>query len=66
MPKISTGHQQSNNEEPMEKKRQFMSVRMPESVMAELRAVADKEMRTLAAQVLIYVMRGLQEDAKKV
>lgn len=50
----------------MEKKRQFMSIRMPESIMTELRAVADKEMRTLAAQVLIYVMRGLQEDKKEV
>ena len=53
-------------EDTMEKKRQFMSIRMPESIMTELRAVADKEMRTLAAQVLIYVMRGLQEDKKEV
>lgn len=49
----------------MEKKRQFMSIRMPESVLAELRAQAEKDMRTLAAQVLIYIKRGLEEDTKK-
>ena len=47
-----------------DKKGKFVSVRIPESVLKELKAKAQEEMRTFSAQVLFYVLRGLEQDKK--
>lgn len=43
------------------KKTDFLNVRLPTDIKEKLRAVAETESRTLAAQVLHYIKQGLKD-----
>ena len=42
-----------------ELKEKFVTVRLPESVLAQLQAVCESETRTISAQILYYIKKGL-------
>jgi predicted transcriptional regulator len=41
-----------------------MTVRLPDDIHARLRAQAEHDRRSLHAQLLVYVERGLDQDEK--
>ena len=50
---------------PMENvKAKYISIRIPEQIKEKICEVADLNTRTLAAQVLHYIKRGLEQDQK--
>jgi predicted DNA binding CopG/RHH family protein len=42
-------------------KDKYMTIRLPEALLTKLRKEADKNTRTIAAQVLHYVKQGLEK-----
>jgi hypothetical protein len=48
----------------MEKKTQFLSMRIPPTVLADLKKQAEQSTRTVAAQVLHYIKEGIKNDSK--
>jgi hypothetical protein len=42
-------------------KRQYVTVRLPDDVMAKLKAEAERNTRSLSAQVLHYLKQGLEK-----
>ncbi len=48
-----------------EKKESFVTVRMPESVMAELKKCAAEDTRTLSAQILHYIKQGIATSQRE-
>ena len=44
-----------------EVKDKYMTIRLPETLLTKLRKEAEKNTRTLAAQVLHYVKQGLEK-----
>ena len=41
-------------------KRQYVTVRLPDEIMAKLKAEAERNTRSLSAQVLHYLKQGLE------
>jgi len=48
-----------------EKKESFVTVRMPESVMADLKKCAAEDTRTLSAQILHYIKQGIAASQRE-
>jgi predicted DNA-binding protein len=46
------------------KKDRYMTMRLPADVERELRKMAERNTRTLAAQILHYVKHGLAKEVK--
>ena len=42
-------------------KRQYVTVRLPDDIMAKLKAEAERNTRSLSAQVLHYLKQGLEK-----
>lgn len=42
-------------------KRQYVTVRLPDDIMAKLKAEAERNTRSLSAQVLHYLKQGLDK-----
>lgn len=42
-----------------ELKEKFVTVRLPESILAQLQAACELETRTMSAQILYYIKKGL-------
>jgi hypothetical protein len=42
-------------------KRQYVTVRLPDDIMANLKAEAERNTRSLSAQVLHYLKQGLEK-----
>jgi hypothetical protein len=42
-----------------ENKEKFVTVRLPESVLAQLQAVCANETRSMSAQILYFIKKGL-------
>jgi hypothetical protein len=42
-------------------KRQYVTVRLPDEIMAKLKAEAERNTRSLSAQVLHYLKQGLEK-----
>ena len=42
-------------------KRQYVTVRLPNDIMAKLKAEAERNTRSLSAQVLHYLKQGLEK-----
>jgi hypothetical protein len=42
-----------------ENKEKFVTVRVPESVLAQLQAVCASETRSMSAQILYFIKKGL-------
>lgn len=42
-------------------KRQYVTVRLPDNIMAKLKAEAERNTRSLSAQVLHYLKQGLEK-----
>ena len=42
-------------------KRQYVTVRLPDDIMAKLKAEAERNTRSLSAQVLRYLKQGLEK-----
>ena len=40
-------------------KEKFVPVRLPESILTQLQAVCESETRTISAQILYYIKKGL-------
>ena len=48
-----------------EKKEAFVTVRMPESLMLELKRCAAEDTRTLSAQILHYIKQGIATSKRE-
>ena len=48
-----------------EKKESLVTVRMPESVMAELKKCAAEDTRTLPGQILHYIKQGIATSQRE-
>jgi predicted DNA-binding protein len=46
-------------------KDRYMTIRLPAEIEIELRKMAERNTRTLAAQILHYVKQGLQSEKEK-
>lgn len=46
------------------KKDKYLSFRIPASVEAELKRRAEEQTRTVAGQILHYIIRGMKDDDK--
>ena len=42
----------------------YMTIRIPQEVLSRVRTAAEQGTRTIAAQVLHYVLQGLARDKK--
>ena len=42
-------------------KRQYVTVRLPDDIMAKLKAEAERNTRSLSAQVLHFIKQGLEK-----
>jgi hypothetical protein len=42
-----------------------MSIRLPDGLLARLRRVADRNRRSVHAQMLVFIERGLDQDDKE-
>lgn len=45
----------------LERKTDYLNIRLPADIKARLRAVSEAESRTLAAQVLHFIKQGLKD-----
>lgn len=45
-------------------RRTFLTVRLTQKQKAELTAQAEKNMRTVSSQALLYILFGMKEDKK--
>jgi hypothetical protein len=48
-----------------EKKEAFVTVRMPESLMLELKRCAAEDTRTLSAQIMHYIKQGIATSKRE-
>jgi hypothetical protein len=44
-----------------ENKEKFVTVRLPESVLLELQAACERETRSMSAQILYFIKKGLSK-----